>query len=70
LAATGQGVRLVSVCSDDLPDMDAVELLNQALASLGGRGGGSPTLAQGGAPPHDPESVLDALRKSLDRGGK
>jgi alanyl-tRNA synthetase len=70
LAATGQGVRLVSVCSDDLPDVDAVELLNQALAPLGGRGGGSPTLAQGGAPPHDPESVLDALRQSFDMGGK
>lgn len=70
LAARGQGVRLVCARSDDLPDVNAVEILQQALAPLGGRGGGSPALAQGGGPPHDPDAVLDALRQTFEMGGK
>jgi alanyl-tRNA synthetase len=70
LAATGQGVRMVCARSDDLPDVDAVAVLHRALAPLEGRGGGSPTMAQGGAAPHDPDVVLDALRQSFETGGK
>lgn len=69
LAATGQGVRLICACSEDLPEVDAVDVLHRALEPLGGRGGGSQTLAQGGAAPHDPDIVLDAMRQSFSMGG-
>ncbi len=65
LAATGHGVRLVCARSEDLSDVNAIEVLQRALSPLDGRGGGSPALAQGGAPSHDPETVLDALRQAF-----
>jgi alanyl-tRNA synthetase len=47
--ATYDGAKLsmVAACADDVK-VDARELLNNHLAPIGGRGGGSPTLAQGG----------------------
>ena len=69
LAATGHGVRMVCARSDDLPGINAVEVLHRALEPLGGRGGGSPTLAQGGAAPHDPEIVVSAMKQSYEMGG-
>ena len=69
LAATGHGVRMVCARSDDLPEINAVEVLHRALEPLGGRGGGSPTLAQGGAAPHDPDIVVSAMKQSYEMGG-
>jgi alanyl-tRNA synthetase len=64
LAVTEEkGVRLVCARSDDLPDVDARALLDAVASPLEGRGGGSPSLAQGGAPHHDPDVVLAALRQ-------
>lgn len=66
LAVTeGEAVRLVCARSEDRPDIDASALLRQAAAALGGRGGGSPSLAQGGAPGNAPEAILDALKDAL-----
>jgi alanyl-tRNA synthetase len=66
LAVTAEkGMRLVCACSDDLPTVDARALLRVAAASLGGRGGGSPTLAQGGTPHHDPDDVVAALHQAV-----
>jgi alanyl-tRNA synthetase len=48
-------------CSSD-SGLDAGTVLKGALATVGGRGGGSATLAQGGLP--DP-SVLDVLKREL-----
>lgn len=58
-------LRLVCACSDDLTGLDAAAILQSAADSLGGRGGGSPTMAQGGAPlrPHD--AVLAALEEAV-----
>lgn len=60
-----RGARLICGRSDDLPDWDAVAILRTALAPLNGRGGGSPTLARGGAPPATQEAVLAALQGAL-----
>jgi alanyl-tRNA synthetase len=70
LAATGEGVRLICARSEDLPEINAVDVLHRALEPLEGRGGGSPALAQGGAAPHDAEAVLDAMRQSFSMGGQ
>ena len=43
----GEKLSLVTACADDA-NVDARVLLNNHLAPIGGRGGGSPTLAQGG----------------------
>jgi alanyl-tRNA synthetase len=43
----GEKLSLVAACADGL-GVDARELLRDHLAPIGGRGGGSPTLAQGG----------------------
>lgn len=64
LAVTeAEGVRLVCARSDDLPEVDAAALLRALVALLGGRGGGSPALAQGGVPLQPADSVLAALRQ-------
>jgi alanyl-tRNA synthetase len=56
-----KGLRFVCARSDDLTGIDAADLLRAAAAELGGRGGGSPTMAQGGAQNATPEAVLAAL---------
>ncbi len=62
-----KGTRLVGQRSDDLPQLNLAEILGAAAESLGGRGGGSQTQAQGGAPLRPSKTVLEALMKS---GGK
>lgn len=65
LAATSGQTSLVFAQSKGMPfDMGA--LLKQALAKLGGKGGGSKDLAQGGAPQSDGlENLLQALGEQL-----
>jgi alanyl-tRNA synthetase len=56
-----KGVRLVCERSDDLPHLDAATILGRAAEALGGRGGGTASLAQGGTPPHSSDVVQQAL---------
>jgi len=66
LAVTeAKGVRLICARSDDIPHINAADLLRTAASALGGRGGGSPTLAQGGAPPHPAEAILQVLHQAV-----
>ena len=60
--ATFDGAKLsmVAACADDT-NVDARELLNNHLAPIGGSGGGSPTLAQGGGATN--KSALEVLFK-------
>lgn len=58
-------LRLVCARSDDLAGLDAAAILQSAADTLGGRGGGSPTMAQGGAPLHPHEAVLAALEEAV-----
>ncbi len=68
LATTGEeGVRIICACSTDLAVLNASEILRAALKPLGGRGGGTPELAQGGASEHTPETVSDALQEAVAR---
>ncbi len=60
-----KGVKVVCARSNDLPELNAADILRKAVGSLGGRGGGSPTMAQGGARSHPPEVVLAALERAL-----
>ena len=55
---------LVVACSPE-PGHNAGELLRSALATSGGRGGGSATLAQGLVPPDQLPAILDALEAKL-----
>ncbi len=60
LASSGGGVpRLVFGRSDDIGQVNAGRLLSETMARLGGRGGGSPKLAQGGG--GDPALLDGAL---------
>ena len=61
-----KGVRLVCSRSDDLSGVDANRVLREVVGARGGRGGGQPTLAQGGAPPHPPEVVAAALTQAIE----
>ncbi len=60
------GVRLVCARSDDLPHVDAGAMLREVTQALGGRGGGSPSIAQGGAPVHTADVIMTIIRGSLD----
>lgn len=57
------GIKLVCTRSDDLQDESAADILRAAAEALGGRGGGSPTVAQGGAPDQTCERVMAAIAK-------
>jgi len=61
----GDSLRLICTRSHDLEKMDANACLRAALGELGGRGGGTPTLAQGGAPLTTPEAALEVLNRVL-----
>ncbi|MBN1487517.1 MAG: hypothetical protein JW981_07740 [Anaerolineae bacterium] len=66
LATTEEkGVRIVCARSDDLPEINARVVLQAALDPLNGRGGGPPTLAQGGAPLASEEEILAALKQAV-----
>lgn len=68
-ADSRRGLHLVVARSDDLSSIDAATILRDVAALLGGRGGGSPSLAQGGAPPHGSEPVMTAFRTVLGQRG-
>lgn len=59
------GVRLVCARSDDLPHIDAGAMLREVTQALGGRGGGSPSIAQGGAPLHPQEAIMEAIHQII-----
>ncbi|MFN2108960.1 MAG: alanyl-tRNA editing protein [Anaerolineae bacterium] len=60
------GVRLVCARSDDLPHIDARTILRDVAQALGGRGGGSPSIAQGGTPAHPHEIVVETLKRAIE----
>ncbi|MGC9393602.1 MAG: alanyl-tRNA editing protein [Anaerolineae bacterium] len=59
------GVRLVCARSDDLPHIDASAILRDVVQALGGRGGGSPSIAQGGTPAHPHEIIVETLKRAI-----
>jgi alanyl-tRNA synthetase len=63
----GRASVAVGVTDDLIPPMNAVDLVRQAVATLGGQGGGGrPDMAQGGGPDGTKgEAALDAIRASL-----
>lgn len=61
--ADPKGVRLVCERGEDLPAVDAAAILRGVAERLGGRAGGMPSLAQGGAPERDAAVVLEVLRR-------
>ncbi|MHB1134638.1 MAG: alanyl-tRNA editing protein [Chloroflexota bacterium] len=64
LAAQGQKGHLLCARSADV-DCDMNAVLRAALGAIGGRGGGTPALAQGGAP--DPSQIESALAVALEQ---
>jgi len=58
-------IRLVCARSKDLPAIDASAILRKVTGPLGGKGGGSPAMAQGGSPSASPEVIHAALEKAL-----
>ncbi len=56
--------RLLVARSDDLGKFHAGAILRSALDELGGRGGGSATLAQGGTSSHSPDTLRAALQRA------
>ncbi len=68
LAATeGDRLRLVCARSDDLAAPEASAVLRRAATLLGGKGGGTAEIAQGGAPATDHAQVLAALQEALQQ---
>jgi alanyl-tRNA synthetase len=66
LAVTeAKGIRMICQRSDELVDLNAADILSRAAETLGGRSGGTPDLAQGGAPSHPHETVQEALHNAL-----
>lgn len=69
LAVTeGKDVRLVVARSDDLPSYNAGVILQKVVSALGGRGGGSPTIAQGGAALHPHTVIMAVLQQAGSHG--
>lgn len=60
LGSAGTRTDLVFARAADAPG-NMKELLQAALEPLGGRGGGSPTMAQGGGPAAEPAQILAAI---------
>ena len=66
LATAGDKVQIICARSADL-SIDMSALLKTALMPLGGKGGGQPAQAQGGAGAGSKEQVMSALRSAVDR---
>jgi alanyl-tRNA synthetase len=65
LGLRAEKTQLIFACAEGL-EIDCGALLRATLARFGGRGGGQPTLAQGGLPdPARLEEALEAARQSL-----
>ena len=62
------GVRLVCARSDELSQFNAGAILRDVTQALGGRGGGSPSIAQGGAPLHPREIIVEAVEQAVGLG--
>jgi alanyl-tRNA synthetase len=70
LGSIGERFTLIVACSPTIP-IDCVAVLNEALEKIGGRGGGKPGFASGGAPGADRAeeamvTAIVALRKALE----
>jgi len=66
LAATvGKNIRLICTRSDDLTEIDCSTILKNVTESLGGRGGGSPSMAQGGASTTDHKLIMSAINDAI-----
>jgi alanyl-tRNA synthetase len=66
LAATqGEKVFLISSRSDDILGIQANSILNTAIKVLGGKGGGTVEMAQGGAPKSEYENIERVLQNCL-----
>jgi alanyl-tRNA synthetase len=65
-AKDAKGIRLVCARSDDMNFISAGIILRSAAEALGGRGGGSATIAQGGAPVLPCAEVTAVLKKVID----
>lgn len=67
LATTdSNGIKAICTRSDDLADVNAGACMRAAMAQLGGRGGGTPTLAQGGGAYASSEFIVTVFDKALD----
>jgi alanyl-tRNA synthetase len=67
LAVTEEnGTCLVCARSDDLSHINAGTILREVATALGGRGGGSPAIAQGGARDHPHETIIAALQSAIN----
>ncbi len=64
----GSGMQVVLAATKDAPS-PANEVLRAVLGRLGGRGGGTPGLAQGGVKGATPQQVLDAVVEILQTSG-
>jgi alanyl-tRNA synthetase len=64
--STPEGQVLVATSEDS--GLDAGKILREALNALGGKGGGSPRLAQGSAPKGKASEALAIIRDGLTRG--
>jgi alanyl-tRNA synthetase len=64
----GRASVAVGVTADLLPALSAVDLVKQAVAALGGQGGGGrPDMAQGGGPDgSQAQAAVQAVRAALE----
>ncbi len=67
LGSRGEKGHLIFARAEGVP-VDASALLRIAAGAVGGRGGGRPELAQGGAPPERLEEAIEAAMRSLAGG--
>ncbi|MFT8979012.1 DHHA1 domain-containing protein, partial [Gluconobacter oxydans] len=65
--ADGRGSIVIAVTKDLTDRLDAVKLVREASALMGGKGGGGrPDMAQAGGPNADSDAVFAMLRKTLE----